>query len=361
MRSDTSIRPAKEPRGLTLSTGEEIPPGLSQVARVWLVEQAKDAVTEDRLTAAQDAAELLSGAMAGYLRWLAPRMREMRPQLRSEVKELRSAYQAAHRRTSEIAASLEIGWRRFLAFALECGAVTDPERAEMEGQVRAALLGGAAVQARHQQEVNPVQLYVSGLSGALAAGAVHVSTFDDKPPAAAGAWGWRPRAGMGLVDDGGTDQRVWEPRGDRVGWIDGDNLYLLPEAAYKAAAAQHRDGLGIAEVALRQRLHDAGFLVSVGGDKEHPLVVRTPRAIAPRPWVLRLRTSISPGTTGTTGTKGAGDPDPNSAEPPGGGPGPAGSGEQSGTTRDQWSRWSRPGEATGTSSEPRTGPISSSE
>jgi Domain of unknown function (DUF3854) len=369
MRADASIRPAKEPRGLLLSTGEEVPPGLSQLARIWLVEQGKDAVSEDRLTAAQDAAGLLAGATAGFVRWLAPGMKAMRQQLRSELKELRGGYQAAHRRTSEIAASLEIGWRRFLVFALEQGAITDPERAELAGRVRAALLGGAALQARHQQEANPVQRYISGLAGALAAGVVHLSTLYDKVPEAPGAWGWRPRPGLSEIDGEGNRQPVWEPRGERVGWIDGDSLYLLPEMAYKAAATQHRDGLGIAEIDLRRRLHDAGFLVSVGGDKRHPLMVRTPRAMAAtRPWVLRLRASFSAGPAGPAGPGGSGesdDPLTNSSEPSEGGEaGPAAAGE-SGTERDHpgspGPAWSRSGEKSGTNPEPQSGPASNSE
>jgi hypothetical protein len=363
MRADASIRATKEPRGLLLSTGEEIPPGLSQLARIWLVEQAKDAISEERLTAAQDAAGLLPGAMAGFARWLAPRMKGMPAQLRSELKELRGGYQAAHRRTSEIAASLEIGWRRFLAFALECGAVTQLEQGELERRVRAALLGGAAVQARHQQEVNPVQRYVSGLSGALAAGAVHVSTFYDKAPDAPGAWGWRPRPGLSTIDGEGNPEPVWEARGERVGWLDGDSLYLLPELAYKAAAAQHRDGLGIAELPLRQRLHDAGLLVSVGGEKRHPLTMRTPRAIPSRPRVLHVMASFSPAPAGPAGPAGPGAADGPSAYSggaPEGGPAVAGADQQSGTSGTTGPRWSRTGEEGGTSPEPPTEPISSS-
>lgn len=365
MRADASIRAPKEPRGLLLSTGEEIPPGVSQLARIWLVEQAKDAVSEEGLTAAQDTARVLAAATAGFVRWLAPRMREIRAQLRSDVKELRGGYQAAHRRTSEIAASLEIGWRRFLAFALECGAVSDLEKAELEGRVRAALLGGALIQARHQQEVNPVQRYVSGLSGALAAGAVHVTTLYDKAPDAPGSWGWRPRPGLSQIDGEGSPQPVWEPRGERVGWIEGDNLYLVPEAAYKAAAAQHREGLGIGEMALRRRLHDEGLLVSVGRDRKHPLAVRTPRAIPRRPWVLRLRASFSAGPAGPVGPERLGDPFSSSDGGPEGGPAQDDAGSQSGTKRDHpettGPTWSRSGEQSGTTSEPQSGPISSSD
>lgn len=309
MRADTSLRAPKIPRGLLYSTGEEIPPGLSQVARVWVLEQAKDAITSQRLTRAQEASDRYSLAMAGYLRWLAPRMKTMGTALRTELATLRSAHQAAHRRTSDIAANLEIGWARFLEFARDSGVISEGQRRDLGARVRTALLRGAASQARHQSELSPVERYLSGLQSAIASGAVHVTTFDDGPPSEPGAWGWRKR----MVPVGADLEERWEPRGDRVGWLSGQDLYLLPEGAYKAAAALYRDGLGLGETALRKRLHEAGLLASVSLEKEEVrLAVRAPRAIGGRPRVLHLLSSFSPGPAGPSGPRTPEDSGPSS-------------------------------------------------
>ncbi|MBJ7600398.1 DUF3854 domain-containing protein, partial [Candidatus Nephthysia bennettiae] len=298
MRADTSLRAPKVPRGLLYSTGEEIPPGLSQVARVWVLEQAKDAISSQRLTTAQEASDLYPRALAGYLRWLAPRMKTMASSLRTEVAALRAVHQAAHRRTSDIAANLEIGWARFLQFASESGAIAEERRQELIGRVRTALLCGAVAQARHQSELSPVERYLSGLQSTIASGAVHVTTLEDGPPDDPGAWGWRKRT----VGVGADREERWEPRGDRVGWLSGQDLYLLPEGAYKAAAALYRDGLGLGETALRKRLHEAGVLASVSVEKDEVrLAVRAPRAIGGRPRVLHLLSSFSPGPPGPAG------------------------------------------------------------
>src|SRR5262249_24202030 len=155
MRADTTLRAPKVPRGLLYSTGEEIPPGLSQVARAWLIEWPKDQITSERLTAAQEASGLYSRATAGDLPWLAPRMKGAAAAIRADVAALRPTYQATHRRTSDIAANLEIGWIRFLEFAVACDVVDDVEREQLLARIRAALLRGAVAQAQHQRELYP--------------------------------------------------------------------------------------------------------------------------------------------------------------------------------------------------------------
>jgi len=52
------------------------------------------------------------------------------------------------------------------------------------------------------------------------------------------------------------------PMGQRVGWVDGDDLYLDSDAAYRAAQAAG-EGLVVDVEALRQRLREAGLLASV--------------------------------------------------------------------------------------------------
>jgi hypothetical protein len=235
--------------------------------------------------------------MAAYIRWLAPDMEGMRARIQDEVDRLRPVYQTAHPRTSEIAANLEVGWERFLTFAEESHVITAANRAAIEARVRAALLRGASAQAGHQRDNNPVEKFLNGLQAALAAGAAHVTGPLDKLPEHPGSWGWRRRA-VSLVGDGDR----WEARGDRIGWLANDTLYILPEPSYKAASAMYADGLGIGEAALRKGLHDAGALLGIDSDGEH-LTVKAPRSVDPvQPRVLRLRPDLSAGAPQQTST-----------------------------------------------------------
>src|SRR5207253_1831089 len=81
----------RPPRGLILSTGEEVPSGHSLRARAWIVEVGPNDVDFSALgTAQQSAAQALyARAMAGYLSWLASRMPTAGQGLIGTVGELR--------------------------------------------------------------------------------------------------------------------------------------------------------------------------------------------------------------------------------------------------------------------------------
>lgn len=296
MRADSSIRPTKLPRGIVYSTGEEVPRGLSLVARIWIIEQKRGEVTSEELTRAQTQAPLYSLAMSSYIRSLAPQIEDVRKGLRSARDEVRRAYPAQHGRTSEIAAHLELGWRYFLNFAIDCGAVSSEESEALIVRVRTALITGCRNQEHYQGEGDPIEKYRSGLTAALTAGEAYLAGPLGFAPNDPSSWGWRSK---GLDDEGRPS--YWEPANprDRIGWIDGGDLYLVPEAAYRAAAAQHESGLGIGEDALRRRLRDGGHLASIDG---RHILPKAPRALDPsRPRVLHLNQSFLVGPVGPVG------------------------------------------------------------
>jgi hypothetical protein len=84
------------------------------------------------------------------------------------------------------------------------------------------------------------------------------------------AWGWRR-------EDTATGT-TWRPQGRRVGWLDGEQLLLEPEASYAAAqalAGEMGEALAVSPRTLRRRLHERGLLVSVDIDREVLTVRRT--------------------------------------------------------------------------------------
>src|SRR5262249_8967635 len=59
----------------------------------------------------------------------------------------------------------------------------------------------------------------------------------------------------------------WQPQGTRVGWLDGEQLYLDPEAAYAAAqtmAGKKGESITVTPRTLWARLKEKGLLVSTG-------------------------------------------------------------------------------------------------
>lgn len=254
MKSDGTLRPSKPPRGLILSTGEDVPRGQSLRARTLVVEVGPKSVDFTKLTQAQkDAREgLYAQCMAGYIKYLAARQPLDH---KSEIVKLRDEIARAdsHRRTPDIVANVTYGIRHFLDYAQSIDAITEDERRALRERCWSALLELGEAQAAHQAASEPVQRFLELLGTALSSGVAHVATPEGNVPSTSGAWGWR---------DSNDDYR---PQGKRVGWLEQDNLYLDFDAALAAAQEVGRnlgDSLTISPRTLRKRLSEKGLLQS---------------------------------------------------------------------------------------------------
>jgi hypothetical protein len=256
---DGSLRPARPPRGLVMATGEDLPTGGSLLARVYVVQMVPGAVELAKLTADQERARdgVYALAMAGYVGYLAPRRDLVKASIRDDLPKLRDGLQGvgSHARTPLVIANLVFGWQWWLRFAEDIGAVTADEHADLVQRVRVALIAGVEAQVAAQSSSDPVDRFLMLVADAMSAGAAHVATRDGTAPESAGGWGWRN------VGDG-----LWLPRNERVGWLDGDALYLLPSVAASVANKYGRgssgEGLAVTPSTLGQRLHERGFLVA---------------------------------------------------------------------------------------------------
>jgi hypothetical protein len=252
LRADATLRAAKHPRGMILSTGEDVPRGQSARARALNVDVPRDAVRFDRLSEFQQAAAdgLPALATAGYIRWLAARRDDLEASVRADVISLRGQADGspAHRRTPELVANLGCGWRWWLRYAVDVGALTRDKAAAVWGRVWDGLGDAAAQQDAQQRSSEPTRRFLELIAGALAAGAAHVADPAGDAPRDARPWGWRERT----IGAGENARGEWLAQGARVGWIDADGLYLEPEASY--AAAQRLGTGGGDSIAVTQRM-----------------------------------------------------------------------------------------------------------
>jgi hypothetical protein len=115
------------------------------------------------------------------------------------------------------------------------------------------------------------------LNAAIAAGKAHITTSQGGVPENPGAWGWR-RPSSGGSAAFGEFVRDWDPQGDRVGWLDGNDLYLEPDASHGIVQRMSRDSgepLGVSSHTLRKRLKEAGLLKSTDPTRQTLTVRRT--------------------------------------------------------------------------------------
>jgi hypothetical protein len=278
MRADTSMQATYWPRGLVASTGEDVPNRQSVRARMFIEQVGPDDIDPGRLSPLQDAARagLLAEAMAGYVQWIAGRADAglIGGELRDRRAELSGEVSGEHRRTPDATASLSLGIDWFLAFAEEAGAIDADEHARRWETAWRALCAGAAAQGAEQREENPVPVFIEAVPAVLAGGMAHVAGRDGEAPQDGDPsnLGWQKRSSrkVDMGDDGFVEtETAWMPRGDRIGWVEGGQLWLLPAVAFKAVEMLLRgQGKAIAITAgtLGKRLRDAGWLLETGED-----------------------------------------------------------------------------------------------
>lgn len=261
-------RPQRQqpPRGLLLATGEAVPQGASIRARLVIVEVGAGAVDRAMLSESQRVGQegRLVEAMAGFVAWMAGRYEELQGRLRQRVLEIRNQVQshAAHARLPGALAELQAAWEMFLQYGVEVGAVGRREQEELAGRAARVLGELGQLQGRYQEERDVARRFLVLLREALVGGQGHVANRRGGVPEKAERWGWQRRS------------RGWRPQGRRIGWVEGNDLFLDSTASYEVAEeVAGREGLGVSEQTLRHRMRAAGLLVSTDASR-HMVPVR---------------------------------------------------------------------------------------
>jgi hypothetical protein len=151
-------------------------------------------------------------------------------------------------------------WTALGTFAREAEALTHGGAEGHRACVWSALIEVAHRQLEHLEEANPVGRFLTLLRTAIAAGRAHVAARNGGIPDDPGTRGWCSNR---LARNRG--RAAWLPQGARVGWLDGQDLFLDIDSAYRATQAMAADGDGIAVgiLTLVKRLHEGGWLKSV--------------------------------------------------------------------------------------------------
>jgi hypothetical protein len=259
MRADGSLWPVRPPRGLIVSTGEDVPRGQSLNARIVVVQVGPGAVSVTALTRCQQdaAAGFYAAAMAGYIQKLAKGGQAARTALRAESIGSEGLEPRSHRRIASNLRSLTAGVLSLLAFATSVDAITTFEDERFRARAVAAFASIGEAQRAEQAASNPAQRFLDLIGSTLASGQAHVAGPNGDAPTRPEAWGWRLQAV-------GPSQE-WRSQGLRIGWVDDADLYLDPMSAVKAAQALGGaigDGIVVTSRTLHTRLFEAGLLRS---------------------------------------------------------------------------------------------------
>ena len=250
------------PRGPIVATGEDLPKGQSLQARLVIVQIAPGDVCISRLSDAQAAAEngKYALAMAAYVQrlarladagGLASYLEARRRQLRAE------AISGAHTRMPDNIASLMVGAEEFLNFAVEVGAVTNSEMANLRAQAWEALNEQATAQMSLASGSDPASRFIALIAGNVSAKRANIAGTNGQAPINATALGWDYK--------GSGQHETMVANGPVIGWIDGDDLYLEAEAeaamaCAKTFAREQGNELPFTDKRIHKSLQEAGQL-----------------------------------------------------------------------------------------------------
>jgi hypothetical protein len=296
MHADGSIRESYPPRALILSTGEDVPTGYSIRARMLVLEVSRGDIDSDLLEWFQtgDRPQHQAQMLAGFIRWIAGHIDDLKPEFGSTVTRLRTELQArgTHARTPEALAGIGMAWQLWIRFALESDVLSVETGAALWRRVETALREIARSQQQHLAQENPVERFIDLLKACIASGAAHIAGPDGQhPEPTPEAWGWRQRSFESHHISTTTE---WQPQGERIGWIDAEGLYLQPPAAYQAVqrfGTTSGTTLAISASTLWKRLDEAKLLVSTEQAKRGTLRVRRQLG-GSRSYVLHLSPTV---------------------------------------------------------------------
>jgi hypothetical protein len=262
MTSKAELRNAFHPRGIILATGEDIPNGHSLQARLVIVNVARGAIDTTVLNGLQKLARdgALAKVMASFVQWLATESKQNTLleciDMALEI-ERENIGASGHARTQDNLANLLMGLRVFLDFADDAGEISSQVTQGFMDIAKDAACTLADLQAAIDHEASDAQRFVDLMRAAVSSGKAHIERSGGGKPDNARALGWRD------VDIGQSGGTRTEAMGTRIGWVDGEELYIDTTASLsviKALASGLDNHLGSSERAIAKSLREAGLL-----------------------------------------------------------------------------------------------------
>lgn len=299
--SNLKQRPERRPRCFLLSTGEDVPKGQSCQARAIVVmmdESVTSGEASKRLAIAQKDARdgLYAQALAGYIEWLAPCIEAIQAQLPELIAQERDRLNNdGHSRAGTNTANLILGMRCFLQYACEMDAITPQEAENYLRRCTSALIEIVSDASRENHQMKPSEQWKQLLVSAITSGHAHLVTLSGDNPGG-NEYGWKKSIRSYTDSEGNANNdETLHPGGPQVGWVDGDEIYLLPVVAYKAVrdmGSKAGNDVTTSEVVLRKFLAKDGLLALTNLDKARKTVTVRPRHIPGRPDVLHIKKEI---------------------------------------------------------------------
>lgn len=221
LNADASPKDSYTPRGFLITSGEQLPSGESNTARMFVLDLEPGDVDIDALTIAQEDAVNYSYAMAHYLLWLAPQWSQLVAELPARWREKRDQAMAEglHLRLPAAVAWLHIGLEMGMRFAEHVKAISHAEAESSLQQGWELLLSLAARQGARVDEERPANRFIEAIQTLMSQERLFLIDKQYRGPS-------------DVLDQVTMKPYVVKPNESFVGWLDDSFYYLIPRAIY---------------------------------------------------------------------------------------------------------------------------------
>lgn len=209
LRADLTPVAERPPRGLLVATGESHPGGLSLVGRMMLLEADRYPIDLARLTQSQAEIGLLPHATAGFVEWLTPQMGALADRISRSWMDHRQRCQRAggFGRIPEILAHLWVGLDAGLAYAVDCGALTEAQVEAIRQRAEETLLAVATAQDAQVEAERPTRRFIRVLQTLIYSRRIgflarHQRPEDTRPPPDPVGWVLPDEGLLALAESG---------------------------------------------------------------------------------------------------------------------------------------------------------------
>lgn len=256
------------PRGLILSTGEDIPEGHSMRGRMLIIELAPSDIDLQGLTIAQNQRADLAAAMADWIQWIAD------PAKCSELRDLARQYRdenlgIGHSRTPSIIGDLAATAEMIFAFAADRKYLTYRQAKDLKQKAWLSIIEAASHQTEFLEESDPVKALLETIRNLMTSLLAHGKTRNGGIPIDAERFGWVKEEVPGAMPS-------YTAKGPILGWIDHEAGEFMLDPGTLTLLKRHSGGkLAVTTQTLLKRLKEAKLLVRTDDARQRNTVRMT--------------------------------------------------------------------------------------
>jgi len=273
LRSDLRARADFLPRGLAISSGEDVPRGQSLLARAMTLRVSPGVINKNILTSLQGSRVQLNYAMAKLICWLAPRIDDLKCELpkRREKERSRLSLQG-HARTADIVAALLCAVDVLLEHFDSTKFMSSSTRVSLGDFLRTGIAEAGRDQADLHEGEDMARTFITLMVASLASGFAYLDSPEDSEWLKHIAFKFR---GPGSIRIGFANHR--------------DEVVVEPNAALAAVnrlSTSQGNSFCSTITSVGKRLVEAGFIQSET-DKNSVKRTDPEDGIPKRSWVFR--------------------------------------------------------------------------